>query len=433
MLNPVEIIRKKREGKIISDDEIVYFFTEYLSDRIKDYQVSAWLMAAFLKGLDQSEVATLTRVMRDSGHTLSWSNPKLVVDKHSTGGVGDKTSLVILPLCALEGLIVPMISGRGLGHSGGTLDKLESIPGIDVFLSEKKSREIIGMHGGSFMGQTEEFAPLDKRLYALRDVTGTVESIGLITASILSKKSAEGLFGLVMDVKFGSGAFMQDLKGAQDLAHLIKAVGEANGMAVTCLLSDMNSPLGDAAGNALEVKECIDVLKGGGPNDTRELSVRLAAEMVALVNNAEPAEAIEARLQLHLDSGRAYEKFRSVISSQGGDPSTLDDPSRLPAASIVEPVYAPSEGFISKIDVRALGMAVVNMGGGRRTVQDKIDYGVGLDHLKHVGDRVCKGEPIARIHLNDPSILTQIRSQVQAAFSVSDDPKPRTLISEIIR
>jgi thymidine phosphorylase len=433
MQNPVEIIRKKRDGKVLTAKEIEDFFSDFLLDKVADYQVSSWLMAAFINGLSADETATLMRVMRDSGRTLKWSSNTRVVDKHSTGGVGDKTSLVVLPLCVLEGLTVPMISGRGLGHSGGTLDKLESIPGINVFLNEKQARTVIAKFGGAFMGQTEEFAPLDKRLYALRDVTGTVESIELITASILSKKSAEGLSGLVMDVKFGSGAFMPSLDRARLLAQSIMRVGEANGLAVTSLLTDMNSPLGDAAGNALEVKECLAVLQGGGPDSTRLLSIRLAAEMVALVNTKEDIADIEQRMIGYLEDGSAYERFCQIIDAQGGNTKALATPDLLPKAARQLPVIAQTDGYIATIDVRALGLATVELGGGRRKVTDKVDFGAGLAALKHVGEYVSRGEPLAIIHTNKASGNDTIAELVRSAYTVAADAQHRPLIAEVIK
>lgn len=418
MSAPQEIIRKKRNGQKLSEFEIHEFFEAYIRGEIADYQVTAMLMAIILKGMNHVESACLTKIMRDSGKILQWNYPKnIVVDKHSTGGIGDKTSLVILPLCVLEGLKVPMISGRGLGHTGGTLDKLEAIPGMNVKPSAEQARKIVEKHGGVFMGQTEELAPLDKKLYALRDVTATVESVSLITASILSKKTAEGIGSLVMDVKYGSGAFMQDKKEALNLAQSLAMVGRECGLRVSCFLTTMNSPLGTMAGNALEIKECIEILKGGGPKDTKELVLSLTAEMVHLAFPKRKEKEIRNSLENNLKNGKAFEVFCNIIAEQGGDRRTLEDPSKLPAARYQVPVLPKkSSRYVQRIDVRALGIAIMELGGGRKLVTDKIDPAVGLTGLKHVGEGVAKNEPIAIIHANDESRAKLAHDIVQSAY-----------------
>ncbi|MCX6123176.1 MAG: thymidine phosphorylase [Proteobacteria bacterium] len=427
-----EIIRSKRFGKVLTDVEISGFFNGFLKGEVADYQVSAMLMAILLKGMNEQEASVLTRVMRDSGTILSWPGPpREIVDKHSTGGVGDKTSLIILPLCILEGLYVPMIAGRGLGHTGGTLDKLESISGMNVFPSSDEARRLMSTNHGAFMGQTEEIAPLDKRLYAMRDVTDTVESIPLITASILSKKLAEGIGCLVMDVKYGSGAFMRAKEDALALAKSIAAVGQASGLLIRCALTDMDSPLGDRAGNSLEVVECVEVLKGQGPTSTRDLSVELTIEMICLSRPKSNRAEVRERLQSYLKNGSAYETFAKVIRSQGGDVRQLENTELFPKAPVRYDVIASKSGFISKCDVRQLGLAIVELGGGRRKSSDKINPKVGLSNMKRVGDPVEKGQPLLTIHAETNAQAESIVGALQAAYQVSDVAHAEPLVWQI--
>jgi thymidine phosphorylase len=428
-----EIIRKKRLGNALADDEIHRFFNGFLNGDVADYQVSAMLMAILLKGMTEQEASMLTRVMRDSGKILSWpGTPRDIVDKHSTGGVGDKTSLVILPLCILEGLSVPMIAGRGLGHTGGTLDKLESISGMNVFPSSEEAHRLMSTNHGAFMGQTEEIAPLDKRLYAMRDVTDTVESIPLITASILSKKLAEGIGCLVMDVKYGSGAFMRERDDALALARSIAAVGRASGLLIRCALTDMDSPLGDRAGNSLEVAECVDVLKGAGPSSTRDLSIELTTEMICLSRPNSHRDEVKNKLLSHLKNGRAYETFAKVIRSQGGDVRQLETTTLLPRAAVQYDVKASRAGFISKCDVRALGLAIVELGGGRRKSSDKINPKVGLSNLKRVGDSIEKGEPLLTIHADSTAQAEAIVGGLQGAYQIAESAKAEPIVWQIL-
>lgn len=430
---PQEVIRIKRTGSKLSSAHIADFFGGYLEGRVADYQVSAMLMAILLKGMDPEETAALTLFMRDSGTVMSWDGPRdQIVDKHSTGGVGDKTSLILMPLCVLEGLQVPMIAGRGLGHTGGTLDKLASIPGMNVFLSSTQAKKMMTNHGGAFMGQTGEIAPVDKRLYAMRDVTDTVESIPLITASILSKKLAEGIGGLVMDVKFGSGAFMEKKSDALALAQSIASVGRAAGVNVRCALTDMGSPLGDRAGNALEIEECVEVLHGGGPASTRDLSLDLALEMIALAKPKVDRPAMRATLEGHLKSGRAFDVFTRIIRDQGGDIRVLEDPQKLAKAMIERPVLATTSGVIAECDVRALGLAVIELGGGRRQTDDTIDPAVGLSKLKRVGDKVVAGEPVAIIHGNSDTTVKTATERLKDAYKIQDQAAPEPLIWQIL-
>lgn len=430
---PQEIIRKKRLGEELSTAEISSFFGGFLRGEVADYQVAAMLMAIVLKGMTRDEAASLTLTMRDSGRVLEWPGDRnTIADKHSTGGVGDKTSPILMPLCILEGLKVPMIAGRGLGHTGGTLDKLEAIRGMNVYPSSQDAIKFLASNGGVFMGQTEEIAPLDKRLYAMRDVTDTVESVPLITASILSKKLAEGIGCLVMDVKFGSGAFMQSKESALVLAQSIAAVGTASGLNIRCLLTDMGSPLGDCAGNSLEIAECVDVLKGEGPESTRDLSLDLAAETVLLSRPGESKDAVKNRLNGYLTSGKAFEVFSRVIASQGGDVRQIEDTRKLPQAKTKLEIKAPRKGVVSSCDVRELGLAIIELGGGRRKSSDKINPAVGLSHLKRVGDRVEAGETISVIHADSETCANNVSKRVLNAYTIGDHGTAESLIWRII-
>ncbi len=430
---PQELIRKKRLGHSLSPTEIEGFFGGFMRGEVADYQVAAMLMAVVLKGMDRQETTALTLTMRDSGRRLHWGGDLTeVVDKHSTGGVGDKTSLVILPLCVLEGLRVPMIAGRGLGHTGGTLDKLESIVGTNVFMTAEQSARLLNSLGGFFMGQTDEIAPLDKKLYAMRDVTDTVESVPLITASILSKKLAEGIGCLMMDVKFGSGAFMCAKSDAMALAESIVAVGSAAGLKIRCALTDMGSPLGDRAGNSLEVVECIEIMKGGGPLSTRDLSIDLATEMVMLARPYQNRADVRQRLVGYLSSGRAFETFAKIIRAQGGDTSLIEDVSKFRKAPVVLDVESDIGGAVVACDVRELGLAIVELGGGRRRSNDTIDPAVGLSHLKRVGDKVKPGDTIARIHAAAPDVAQHVAKNIKSAYSLGSDPHVEPLIWRIV-
>lgn len=430
---PQEIIRKKRDGGSLNSQEIAGFFNGFLEGQVADYQVSAMLMAILLKGMNHEETAKLTEVMRDSGEIFNWPYDKAkVVDKHSTGGIGDKTSIVLLPLCVLEGLKVPMIAGRGLGHTGGTLDKLEAI-GVNVFLTPEQIRKQMDSIGGVFMGQTDTVARLDRRLYALRDVTATVESIPLIVGSILSKKLAEGIGHLVMDVKFGSGAFMQKYEDARNLAVWLKRVGEQCGVNMRCLLTDMGSPLGTYAGNALEIYECVEILQGNGPSDTVELTLELVSEMVLLAQPHRKRDEVIASLRSHLRSGAAFEMFEKIVKNQGGNVDLINKPEKMITASIRETVLADQDGFIGEIDTRALGIAVIELGGGRMRVTDKIDFAVGLSELKRVGAKIKKGDVIASVHGNDQAKVKRAKDIVKTSYKVQREaPSPVTLIAERI-
>ena len=426
-MSAVEIIRKKRDGHSLSPEEIRDFVHAAAMGTWPDYQLSALLMAICIRGMTPEETAILTREMADSGTVFDLSAiPGIKVDKHSTGGVGDKVSLVLAPLVAACGAVVPMMSGRGLGHTGGTLDKLESIPGFRVNLSEAEFKSTLAKLGVAMIGQTAEVAPADMKLYALRDVTGTVESIPLITASILSKKLAEGISGLVMDVKCGRGAFMKTLPQARELAQSIARVGKLNGLNVRAIITGMDAPLGRAVGNSLEVIESIEILRGRGPADLRELCLVFAAEMLELAGKPDGfRQASEA-----LDGGAALDKFRQMIASQGGDPAVVDDPSKLPRAESQTLLFAGQSGFVTEMDAEAVGLAGLELGAGRRRAEDRVDPAVGILVLKKPGEAVRAGETIFEIHHNGPGIAAAM-ARLGRSFRVGDDaPAAQTTVLE---
>ena len=413
----------KRDGGVLDLDEIRAFIAAYSRDEVPDYQVAALLMAVYFRGLNADELGAWTDAMLRSGDVLDLGHiPGAKVDKHSTGGVGDKISLPLAPIVAACGVRVPMVSGRGLGHTGGTLDKLESIPGFRTDLSVERFVEMVGDIGVSLIGQTAEITPADKRLYALRDVTATVPSVPLIASSIMSKKLAEGIDALVLDVKVGTGAFMTTEADARVLAETMVAVGERMGKRVVALLTDMNQPLGEAVGNALEVRESVDILRGGGPDDARELTMTLAHTMLELAGT-DPAEAERA-----VADGRALAKFREVVAAQGGDVACIDDPSRLPAAAHVVPFEAAQAGYIESIDTRTVGVAAGCLGAGRATKDDVIDPGVGLMVQARLGERVEVGQPIAMVHHNGRG-LDEALKLLGEAYRIGDGHvKPGPLV-----
>src|SRR5438093_1610382 len=397
-IRTVDVIRKKRDGVELSRAEIEYFVRGYTSNEIPDYQAAAWLMSAVIRGLTRAETAALTDAMLRSGEVLDLSEfSAKKIDKHSTGGVGDKTSLVLAPVAAAGGLIVPMISGRGLGHTGGTLDKLESIPGFNVNLPIPEFRRVLRTCGCSMIGQTAEIAPADRKLYALRDVTGTVESPYLICASIMSKKLAEGIDGLVLDVKTGSGAFMKKEEDAVFLVDLMVETGERMGKQVVALITDMDQPLGLLVGNSLEVAEVVDVLRGAGPQDLRDLCLELAAWMFHLGGSAANLNEAKSKAKTLLKSGHAMETFRKMVALQGGDPGAIDDPQRLPQAKYSLDVTSPRAGYVTAIQCESIGTACVILGGGREKKEDSVDPAVGITLHKKVGDQVTAGEPLCTI------------------------------------
>jgi pyrimidine-nucleoside phosphorylase len=398
------LIQHKRDGKALRPAEWKDLIAAYTAGRVPDYQMSALLMAVVWRGLTSEELAALTDAMLDSGDRLRFDGfPRPRCDKHSTGGIGDKVSLLLAPMVASCGVGVPMMSGRGLGHTGGTLDKLESIPGFRTGLSLKEATAQVERIGCAMLGQTPEIAPADKRLYALRDVTGTVESIPLISASIMSKKLAEGLNGLVLDVKTGSGAFLPDEAQALELARTMIELGRVRGCPTVALLTAMDRPLGRACGNALEVEEAIAGLKGEGPNDLMEVTYALGVEMLLLVGAASNSQDARHRLEESVTSGRALETFRRIIEAQGGDANVLDHPDRLPQADEVEVYRAPRDGAVERVEPRRIGRAILELGGGRRTVEDEIDPAVGFVIPVKPGDSVRAGEPLASVFARDPA------------------------------
>jgi pyrimidine-nucleoside phosphorylase len=425
-----ELIIKKRNGGTLTREEIAFLVDGYTRGLLPDYQMAAWLMAVYFRGMTPAETADLTDVMLRSGDVLDLSDLSgAKVDKHSTGGVGDKTSLVLAPVVAAAGLRVPMISGRGLGHTGGTLDKLEAIPGFRVNLSLTEFRVALAAVGCGLIGQTEEIAPADKKIYALRDVTGTVESIPLITASILSKKLAEGIGGLVLDVKVGSGAFMKDLASATKLAESLLTIGRRMGKNVVALLTQMDQPLGRAVGNALEVAEAIETLHGGGPEDFRTLCQELAAWMLLLGGGAGDLAGARRQFDELIGSGSAAEKFAQIIERQGGDARVVGDPQRLPQARHQTPFVLAGDGYLERIEAERVGRAAMALGAGRQQMQDRIDPAVGLMLHKKVGDRVAAGEPVATLHSNDPDRLPGAQAHLQGAFSLgARAPAPSLLV-----
>src|SRR5579862_1026095 len=431
----VDLIRKKRDGGELSRAEIEALVEGYTHGEIPDYQLSAWLMAAVLRGLTRAETAVLTDAMLRSGVVLDLSefSPRKV-DKHSTGGVGDKTSLVLAPVVAAGGLLVPMISGRGLGHTGGTLDKLESIPGFNVNLPVMQFRKVLETCGCAMIGQTAEIAPADRKIYALRDVTGTVESPYLICASIMSKKLAEGIDGLVLDVKTGSGAFMKTEEDAAFLAELMVETGERMGKKMVALITDMDQPLGNMIGNALEVVEVVQILRGEGPEDLKQLCLELAGWMLYLGGASGSVEEAKQTGEKLIASGTAFEKFRQMVELQGGDPRTMDDPKLLPTAQHTMTVTSTNAGYIASIQCEQVGTACEILGGGRERKEDAVDPAVGIVLHKKVGDAVSLGEPLATIHYNSEDRAARARSLLEASFHITDSPprEKRPLIHRVI-
>jgi pyrimidine-nucleoside phosphorylase/thymidine phosphorylase len=430
----VDVIQRKRDGQELSREEIAFFVDGYTKGAIPDYQAAAFTMATFFKGMTRGETVALTEAMMNSGEVLDLSDlPGPKVDKHSTGGVGDKTSLVLAPLVAACGVYVPMISGRGLGHTGGTLDKLEAIPGFRVNLDLAEFRAVLRKAHLGLIGQTPEIAPADRKLYALRDVTASVESLPLISASIMSKKMAEGIGGLVLDVKTGDGAFMQKYDDSRALAETMVAIGRGMGKQVSALITDMDQPLGLAAGNGLETAECIEALKGGGPKDMVDLSVELAAYMLQLAGVEATLDGARAKIRAMLASGAGLETFRQVIELQGGDPKVCDDVTRLPQARERFDLKAESAGVVGRIACRSVGHACMVLGGGRETVESRIDPAVGVVLRKKVGDLVDKGESLATVHANDPKRLEDAVQRLRTAFEIGTAaPLPRPLIHSVL-
>lgn len=423
-MRAVDIIRRKREGHELTDREIGWMVEGIASGEVPDYQWSALLMAVLWRGMTEGETASLTESMMRSGSIVDLGAiPGRKVDKHSTGGVGDKTSLILAPIAAAAGVPVPMVSGRGLGHTGGTLDKLESIPGFRVDQDLNRYREILQQCGLVLIGQTAEIAPADKKLYALRDATATVESIPLIASSIMSKKLAEGIDGLVLDVKTGNGAFMERLEDSRALAEAMVSIGRRLGKDVNALITRMDQPLGRAVGNALEVRECVECLKGGGPDDLVELSIELAAEMVVMANRAESIDEARGICRRTIADGSALDRFRRVIEAQGGDPRVVDDPDRLPSAPRRIEVPSPRSGYIHALAARPVGHATMLLGAGRARVDSIIDPAVGVVLHRKVGEPVTSGQPLCTVHARDegPQLQSAL-AMIAGAYAIGEGP-----------
>ncbi|MBS0848391.1 thymidine phosphorylase [Citrobacter sp. JGM124] len=426
-----EIIRKKRDGHALSDEEIRFFINGIRDNTISEGQIAALAMTIFFNDMSMPERVSLTMAMRDSGTVLDWKSLHLngpVVDKHSTGGVGDVTSLMLGPMVAACGGYVPMISGRGLGHTGGTLDKLEAIPGFDIFPDDNRFRKIIKEVGVAIIGQTSSLAPADKRFYATRDITATVDSIPLITGSILAKKLAEGLDALVMDVKVGNGAFMPTYELSGLLAEAIVGVANGAGVRTTALLTDMNQVLASSAGNAVEVRESVQFLTGEYRNPRLyDVTMALCVEMLLSGNLAQNDAEARTKLQKVLDNGKAAEVFGRMVAAQGGPGDFVENPDKyLPVAAIRKPVYADDVGFVSAMDTRDLGLAVVSLGGGRRQASDIIDYSVGITEMARLGDKVDTSHPLAVIHAKDEASWQEAAASVKAAIKFDDKAPQET-------
>ncbi|HEV3139724.1 MAG TPA: thymidine phosphorylase [Vicinamibacterales bacterium] len=434
-MRAVDVILRKRGGGALSRDEIRFFVDGVTAGSLPDYQASALLMAILLRGMTREETAWLTDAMVHSGVRVDLSDiPGAKVDKHSTGGVGDKTSLILAPIAAACGVAVPMMSGRGLGHTGGTLDKLEAIPGFRVGLSFDEMKRALRSTGCAMIGQTSEIAPADKKLYALRDVTGTIESIPLISASIMSKKIAEGIDALVLDVKTGSGAFMKTEADSRALAESLVAIGNASGVKTEALITDMSTVLGNAVGNALEVIECIDVLKGGGPADVIDVTIALTARLLVLGKVADDLADAETLARKAIASGAALERFRKIVEGQGGDPRVVDDYSRLPHVPGRHIVGANRGGYVTRLDAELVGRASVALGAGRDRVEDPVDPAVGIIVRARQGDAVKAGDPILEVHYRERARLDAALALTGPAITIGDAAPPvRRLILDEVR
>jgi len=432
--NIVSIIRKKRDGKSLLNEEIKFLIEQYTADEIPDYQVSAFLMACFLNGLNDEESAALTKSMLHSGEIVDLSHVKgKKVDKHSTGGVGDKLSLILAPIVASAGVPVPMISGRGLGHTGGTLDKLESIPGFTVDMDLPRYKEIIGKHDLVLAGQTAEIAPADKRLYALRDVTATVESIPLIAGSIMSKKLAEGIDSLVLDVKAGSGAFMKTTEDAIKLGEALVGIGTQFEKDTIAYVTNMNQPLGYKIGNWLEVEECIDAMHGEGPDDIMEITHLLAGTMIYLGGKAETVEEGIKISKQQIDNGEAFQKWLDIVDEQGGDTDMIKSPEKYPKAQYEFEIKSDKAGYLTEMNSYEIGMASVEMGAGRKKKEDDVDPQAGIVLKKKIGDKIEKGETIMVGYTNNPSAIEASSDQLIGAVTIAEtEPESVNLISHII-
>ena len=433
-MNPVEIIRKKREGEPLSSEEIKYMIDSFTRNKIPDYQFSAFLMAVFFRGMTTEETSALTDSMLRSGKVIDLKSVAgIKIDKHSTGGVGDKTSLILAPVAAAAGVKVPMISGRGLGHTGGTLDKLESIPGFRTDLSLSEYKSVLKKTGVVLIGQTKDIAPADKAIYSLRDVTATVESIPLITASIMSKKLAEGIDGLVLDVKVGSGAFMRTAKDAVELTESLVDTAKDFNKKVIAFITDMNQPLGTHIGNWLEVVECINILRGDVKNDLYKLTIKLAGAMIYLAEKASSLEEGTKTAESLIAEGKALDKFKDMVKAQGGDISFIEKPESYPHSKHTKNIVSGKSGYISEINTYEIGMSAVELGAGRKTKDDKIDHKSGIIFNCKIGDTVTKGDLLARLFADSSDSIEVARQRILKSISITNEkPAALKLIKKII-
>jgi pyrimidine-nucleoside phosphorylase len=432
VIHPAELIQRKRDGEELGADEIAGLILGYARDEVPDYQLAAFCMAVYFRGLSNAETFALTDAMIRSGETIDLHAElgRKVVDKHSTGGVGDKTSIAVGPIVAACGVPFGKMSGRGLGHTGGTLDKLESIPGFRIELTHDEFVAQVREIGLAIIGQTADLVPADKRLYALRDVTATVENVSLIAASIMSKKLAAGADAIVLDVKVGDGAFMKDLESARELAETMLELGRSAGREVVCVLTDMDQPLGSAVGNALEVREAVETLRGEGPPDFTELVLVSAAHLLALSDLGLDEGAARARAEAAVADGSAVAAYERWVRAQGGDPAD----SALPSPPVTREVAAERDGYVARIGAVRVGRAALHLGAGRRTKDDPIDHAVGVTCLRKRGDRVARGEPLARVHARDDTSADEAVAEVAAAYALADDPPPpRPLVLDVVR
>lgn len=433
-MRPAWIIERKRDGQNLSPAEIEFFVNGFTDGSIPDYQMSALAMAIFFRGLAVQEIDALTNAMMKSGTVIDLSGLGIpTADKHSTGGVGDKVSLILAPLVASCGVAVPMISGRGLGITGGTLDKLESIPNYRTGLSLEEFRSVLDQCGCSMIGQTAEIVPADRKLYALRDVTATVPSIPLIAASIMSKKLAEGASSLVLDVKWGRGAFMKSIEDARLLARTMLDIGRRMGRRMAAFITDMNQPLGRTAGNALEVRECVEAMRGRGPGDLMAVTLELSSEMLCLSGEADDHDGAMAQLEAALQDGRAFARFKTMVALHGGNVDVLDDPDRLPSARIRRPYPSPGNGFVAEVDADLIGRACIALGAGRRKASDSVDHAAGVSDIRKIGERVVQGESLLVLHGNSDAVVHEASELLRKAFKITQDPPPiPTLVVERI-
>jgi len=435
MMRAYDIIYKKREGQKLNKEELKFLINGYVEGEIPDYQMSAWSMAVYFQGMDAEETANLTMLMAESGDMIDLSPiDGIKVDKHSTGGVGDTTTLVLAPLVASAGIPVAKMSGRGLGHTGGTIDKLESIPNFNTSLSRDKFFDNVNQHGVAVVGQTGNLTPADKKLYALRDVTATVESIPLIASSIMSKKLAGGADAIILDVKTGNGAFMKSFDNAKKLAEAMVAIGKEVGRDTAAYITDMNQPLGNAVGNALEVKEAIKTLKGEGPEDLTELCIELGAGMLQLAGKAANLETGKMILRKNLKNGKGLDKFAEMITAQGGNAKVVEDISLLPTADSTVEVKAEKAGYVAEIKALDVGLSAMILGAGRENKESKIDLAVGLELKKKTSDQISKGDTLAVLHYNDSKNLDEAKKKLLNAFTITEEQKKKNqLIYEIIK